>query len=152
MHLDVGEVDFASHIHVPAMCVQSHLPFDDLPNFTGRAAAVSSQGSSVFGKSSCDSGLLSPGSCAPLTLSGLPPGRVESHFLDESQMQWSSADIDTEPFHARSPTKINEKCIPLEPPREFCVTMVRSFLLAWWTVGRHSADLGPGNFRGSTDV
>ena len=48
--------------------------------------------------------------CAPMTFCGLPPGLVESHFLDESQMQWSSADVDTEPCHARSPTEVNEKC------------------------------------------
>ena len=54
MHLDVGEVDFASHIHVPAVIVLSHLPSDVFFDSTGHAAA----------------------------LKGLPPGLVESQFLD----------------------------------------------------------------------
>ena len=33
-------------------------------------------------------------------------------------------------------------------PSESCITMVRSFVLPWWIGGRHSADLGPENFRG----
>ena len=37
---------------------------------------------------------------------GLVPGLVESQFLHASP----SADIDTEPCHARSPTEVNEKC------------------------------------------
>ena len=49
-HLDVGEVDVTSHIHVPAVSVQSHVPSDDLCDCTGHAASVSSQRSSVTGK------------------------------------------------------------------------------------------------------
>ena len=41
MHLDVGEVDFTSHIHVPTVSVQSHVPSDVLSNCTRHAAAVS---------------------------------------------------------------------------------------------------------------
>ena len=41
---------------------------------------------------------------------GLPPGLVESKFLGESPMQWSSVDIDTELRLARSPTEITCKC------------------------------------------
>ena len=50
MHLDVGEVDLASHIHVPAVSVRSHVPSDDLCNCTGHTAAVSSPRSSVTGE------------------------------------------------------------------------------------------------------
>ena len=32
MHLDDGEVDLTSHIHVPALNVQSHVPYDVLSN------------------------------------------------------------------------------------------------------------------------
>ena len=35
MHLDVGEVDLTSHIHVLAVSVQSHVPSDVLYNCTG---------------------------------------------------------------------------------------------------------------------
>ena len=105
-HLDAGTADLATHVRVAAV---SHVPSDDLSNYTGHAAAVSSQRSSVNGKNNCISSLTSQGSFAPMTFCGLPLGLVESQFLDESQMQWSSADIDTEPCHARSPTEIFEK-------------------------------------------
>ena len=96
MHLDVGEMKLTLHIHVPAVSVQSHVPSGDLSHCTGHAAAVSSQRSSV-GKNDGISGLLSHDSCAPMIFCGLLLGLVESQFLDESQMQWSSADLDTEP-------------------------------------------------------
>ena len=76
------------------------------------AAAVSSQRSSATWKNNCNSGLLSHGACAPMTFCWLPPGLVEWHFLDESQMQWSSADVDTEPCHAWSPTEDNNNNCP----------------------------------------
>ena len=66
--------------------------------------------SSVTWKNNCVSGLMSHGSCAPMTFCGPAPGLVESRFLHESHMQWSSAEIDTEPCHARSPTKVYEQC------------------------------------------
>ena len=50
LHLDVGEVDFTSHIHVPAVSVQSRVPSDVLSNCTGHAAAVSSQSPSDIAK------------------------------------------------------------------------------------------------------
>ena len=43
MHLDVGEVDLASHVHVPAVIVQSLAPSHDLSCCAGNAATVSSQ-------------------------------------------------------------------------------------------------------------
>ena len=63
---------------------------------------------SVTGKNDCISCLSSQGSYAPMTFCGLPPGLVESQFLDESQMQWSSAD--TKPCHAQILMEINEQC------------------------------------------
>ena len=75
-----------SHVRVPFMSVQSHVS-----DCTGRAAAVSSQRSCVDWKNDCISGLMSHGSCAPMTFCGLPLGP------DESQ----SANIDT----ARSRTE-----------------------------------------------
>ena len=50
MQLDVGEVDFTtSHIHVPAVSVQSPISSDVLCNCTGHVEAVSSHRSSVAG-------------------------------------------------------------------------------------------------------
>ena len=40
----------------------------------------------------------------------VPLRLVGSQFLDESQIQWSSADTGAEACHARSPTKVYEKC------------------------------------------
>ena len=60
MYLEVGEVDFASHVHVPAVIVHSSAPSDDLSDCAGHTAAVSSQGSSTRG------GMIAPevvGSC-----------------------------------------------------------------------------------------
>ena len=108
-YLDVGEVDLTSHVHVPAVSVQSHVSRDVLSSCTRDAAAVSSLTSSVTGKNDCISGLMSHGSCAPLTFFELPPGLFGSQFLDESQMQWSSSDTGTEVCHARSRTKVCEK-------------------------------------------
>ena len=50
MHLDNGEVDLTSHIHVPVVSFQSHVSSDVLPHCKGHAAAVSSQRSSVTGE------------------------------------------------------------------------------------------------------
>ena len=61
-HLDVGEVDFTSHIHVPAVSVQSHVPSDVLSNCTRHAAAVSSRKPSVIGRGDRVSGSVSHGS------------------------------------------------------------------------------------------
>ena len=74
MHLDVGEADFTSHIHVPAVSVQSHIPSDVLSNCTGHAAAVSSQRFSVTENSECISCLMSHGSCALVASCRPPPG------------------------------------------------------------------------------
>ena len=56
MRLDVGEVDFTSHIHVPAVGVHTHAPSDDLSDSTGHAAALSSQSASVTKKNICIGG------------------------------------------------------------------------------------------------
>ena len=50
MRLDVGAVDLTSHIHVPAVSVQSHAPSDDLSNCKGHAPAVSSHGLPSLGR------------------------------------------------------------------------------------------------------
>ena len=78
MHLDVGEVDHASCVHVPAVGLQSHVPSDDLSDCTRHAAAVSSHGS-VTGKNNCISKVL-----VPMTFCGLLPRLVESQFRGES--------------------------------------------------------------------
>ena len=41
MHLDVGEVDRTSHIHSPAVSVQSHAPSEDVSSCMGHAASTS---------------------------------------------------------------------------------------------------------------
>ena len=66
-HLDAGTADLATHVRVAAV---SHVPSDDLSNYTGHAAAVSSQRSSVNGKNNCISSLTSQGSFAPMTFVG----------------------------------------------------------------------------------
>ena len=110
MHLDDGEVDLISHFHVPALNVQSHVPYDVLSNCKGHAAAVSSHWSSATGKNDCISGLMPHGSHAPMTLCGLPLGLLESQLLDASQMQWSPAFAGAEVCHARTTTKVFEVC------------------------------------------
>ena len=50
MHLDGGEVDLTSQVHVLAVIVQSHAPSEDPSDCAGLAAAVSSQWSSVIGE------------------------------------------------------------------------------------------------------
>ena len=109
MRLDVGEVDSTSHIHVPAVSVQSNAPFADL-SCTGHAAAVSSQGSSTVEKNDCTGGQMCHGSLAPLTWCGLPPGLDGSRLVDTSQMKWPSAGTGTEARHAQNPMKIVEHC------------------------------------------
>ena len=69
-HLDVGEVDLTSHIHVPAVNVQSYARNDCTGGFGHPMGHVSS---------------------LPSTWCGLPPGLVESQLLGGSQSQWSSA-------------------------------------------------------------
>ena len=64
MHLDAGEVDPTYHTHVPTVGVQSYVQSDDLSNYTGHAAAVSSQSSST-GKNNFN-GSLSYASCTPV--------------------------------------------------------------------------------------
>ena len=94
MHLDVGEVDFTSHVHVPAVSVQSYAPSDDLSNFTGHAAAVSSQRSSAVGRHDCTRGCgneMCHVSVVPLTWCGLPLGLVGSQLLDESHIRRPTA-------------------------------------------------------------
>ena len=79
MHLDDSEVDFASHVRMPAVVVQSYASFDDLSDCTGHAAAVSSQRSSAVERDNSIGGLGNPMchvSLAPLTWCGLPPGLV----------------------------------------------------------------------------
>ena len=49
-------------------------------------------------------------SFAPVTFCRPPQGLVGLQFLDESQMQWSSAGRATESCHARSPAKVYENC------------------------------------------
>ena len=84
IHLNDGEVDLACHIFVPAVSFQSRVFVRcSLSDCKGQAAAVSSQRSAVTGKNNRISGLSSLGSCAPMTFCGLPPGVVESQFLDE---------------------------------------------------------------------
>ena len=64
MHLDVGEVDLVSHVHVPAVNVPSHASSEHPTDCAGRAAAVSSQTSSDTGRGDCTGGLgKSNGSC-----------------------------------------------------------------------------------------
>ena len=53
MHLDGGEVDLTSQVHVLAVIVQSHAPSEDPSDCAGLAAAVSSQWSSVIGRDDC---------------------------------------------------------------------------------------------------
>ena len=114
MHLDVGEVDLASHIHVPAVSVQLHAPSDDLSKCTGHAAAVSHlEGLPLLGGMIASGGFgnrMCHVSLAPLTWRGLPPGLVGPQLLDATQMQWSSAGSGTEARHAQSPTKTGENC------------------------------------------
>ena len=102
MHLDVGEVNLTSHIHVPAVSVHSHVPSNVLSNCKGHAAVP------LLGRMIAFSGSMSHGSCTPLTFSGLPLGLVGSQCLDESQMQWLSAETGAEARNARSPTKVSE--------------------------------------------
>ena len=110
VHLDDGEVDLTSHIHVPAVSVQSHVSSDVLSDSKGDAAAVSSHGSSVPGKNGCVSNSMSRGSSVPVTFCRPPPRLVGSQFLNESQMQWSSAYTGAKACHARTPTKVCEVC------------------------------------------
>ena len=77
MHLDVGEVD---------------APSDDLCDYAGHAAAVSSQRSSVIGRNDCIGGSgkqMCHFSLAMRTWCGLHPGLVRSQHLDAAQMKWS---------------------------------------------------------------
>ena len=109
MHLDGGQVDLRSHIHVPSVSVKS----DDLWSSTEDVAAVSSQCSSVIGRNDCIGGFrkeMCPVTLGPLTWCGLPPGLVGSQLLNTLQIQWSSAASGTEACHARSPTKVDENC------------------------------------------
>ena len=85
-HLDVGEVDLTSHIHVPAMNVQSYARNDCTGGFGHPMGHVSS---------------------LPSTWCGLPPGLVESQLLGGSQSQWSSAGSGRENCHAQSLMKIH---------------------------------------------
>ena len=55
-YLDVDEVDPASHVHVPAVIVESHAPSGDLSSFTRHAEAVSSQWSSATEENDCIGG------------------------------------------------------------------------------------------------
>ena len=110
MHVNVGEVDFASHAHVPTVSVQSHVSPDVPSHCMGHAAAVFSQRLSATGKNGCISGLMSHGFCAPLTFCRLPRELVGSKLLDDSQMQWSPAESGTEARHAQSSTKIDQDC------------------------------------------
>ena len=94
-------------IFLPAVSVQSHALSDDLSSCTGHAAAV------LFRRNGCIGGFekqMSHGSLAPLTWCGLPAGVVGSQFLDESQMQWSSAGSGTTltpPPDAKRPSKVS---------------------------------------------
>ena len=47
VHPDVGEVDLAFHVRVPAVVFQSYASYDDPSDLAAHAAAVSSQRSSV---------------------------------------------------------------------------------------------------------
>ena len=60
MHLDVGEVDLVSHVHVPAVIVQSFALSEDPSDCAGRAAAVSSQRSFVIGRDDGTGGFGNP--------------------------------------------------------------------------------------------
>ena len=66
MHLDVGDIDLTSHVHVPAVSVQSHVPSAVLSNCKGHAAAVSSQRPSVSGENDCASSSMSHNPDAPV--------------------------------------------------------------------------------------
>ena len=124
IHLYVCEVDRASHIHVPAVTVQTNAPSNDLSNCTRLAAAVSSQGSSIVGKNDCtgESGnLVCHGSLAPLAWCGLPPCLVGSQLLDSAQMKWPSAGNGTETRHAQRVPRRSAKNVwvarcPTPPP------------------------------------
>ena len=71
-------------LHLTCTCpqrVSKQISSDVLCNGTGQAAPVSSQKSSVAGKNDCISGLMSHGSCAPLTFGRPPPALVGSQFF-----------------------------------------------------------------------
>ena len=76
-------------------------PMFSLSRYKGIARAASSWRSSVTGRNDCVSGF---------TSHGLWATQVGSHFLDESQMQWSSAYTGAAACHARTPTKVFEGC------------------------------------------
>ena len=91
MHQDVGEVDFVSHVHVPAVMVQPYAPSDDPSYCAGHAAAVSSQSFSVTGTNDCIEGFPQRGGCYLLT------------WLDRNfWMKRSSAESGTDARHVDS--------------------------------------------------
>ena len=110
MHLHDGGLDPTSHIHVPAIIIQSHVASVILSDCDGHATAVSSQEPSVTGKDDWVSGSMSDGSGTQVTSCRPPPGLVGSQCLNESQMQWSAADTGAEACHARTPTKVDDVC------------------------------------------
>ena len=103
IHLDVGEVDLTSHIHVLAMSVQISPASDDL--CTGHAAAVESHSSSVIVRNDCTRRLWKS-KCHVL----IDPLDVvwATSWLDESQIRWSLAVWSTEAGHAQSLVRIDE--------------------------------------------
>ena len=110
MHLHDGGLNPTSHIHVPAIIIQSHVASVILSDCDGHATAVSSQEPSVTGKNDWVSGSMSDGSGTQVTSCRPPPGLVGSQCLNESQMQWSAADTGAEACHARSPTQVDDVC------------------------------------------
>ena len=105
MHLDVGEVDLTSFIHVPAMIVPSHAPTEDPSDCAGHAAAVPSRRSSVTGRDDCTGG-----SGIQMGHVSSPRGLVGLHLLGASQVRWSSAGCSIEALHAQGLIKIDENC------------------------------------------
>ena len=55
-----------------------------------------------------------------LSLRDSPPGLFGSHFLDETQMQWTPAGDGTEGCHARSPTEVNDRLLEFWRPSRVC--------------------------------
>ena len=91
MHLNVGEIDRTSHIHVPAMTVLSDAPFDDF----GHQRIWDRCVSQLCGSTD--------------VVCELPLGLVGSQLLAAAQMKWPSAGSGTEASHAQSLMKIDEE-------------------------------------------
>ena len=102
-----------SHVHLPAVIVQSHAPSGDLFSCAGHATVVSSQRSSSVWRNDHTGVCGNPMghvSSVNSTWCGPPPGLVGSQLLGGSQIRRSSACGGTEAHHAQSLMTIHENC------------------------------------------